>query len=496
MSKTFVLAIDQGTSATKALVIDEALRVRGQALVEFPQHYPGPGEVEHDLGEIWESARSAVHGALEKAGIGADRIAAIGITNQRETTALWERGSAAPVGRAIVWQDRRTASRCEALKAQGHEAAIREKTGLVIDPYFSATKLEWMLENRPGARAAAEAGKLCFGTIDSYLIYRLTGNQRHVTDVSNASRTLLMDLRRLSWDPDLLSLFGVPESVLPEILPSAGVFGSTKGVPGLPDGIPIAGVAGDQQAALFGQTCFAEGDSKCTYGTGAFLLVNLGEKPIASRSGLLTTVAWKLGDGAPVYALEGSAFVAGAAVQWLRDGLGIISSSAEVEALARSVPDSGGVVFVPALAGLGAPHWKPHARGMILGLDRGSTKAHLARATLEGMGLQLRDLAVCMEKDLGKPLRSFRVDGGAAANDLLMQLQADLLGMEVIRPRGLDTTAMGAAFLAGLGAGLWSSPEEIAGVWEVERRFAVERDEAWREAMIARWEDALARCAS
>lgn len=492
--RSHVLCIDQGTSSTKALVIDEALQVRGAAAVEFPQHYPAPGQVEHDLEQIWASALRAVEGALENADIRADAIAAIGITNQRETTALWERKTGAAVGRAIVWQDRRTAARCEALAAQGHEAMIREKTGLVIDPYFSATKLEWMLEKRAGARAAAEAGALCFGTVDSYLIYRLSGNHRHVTDVSNASRTLLMDLRRLAWDPDLLALFDVPTSLLPEIRPSSGIFAETRGVPGLPDGIPIAGVAGDQQAALFGQACFAVGDSKCTYGTGAFLLANVGEEPKRSRAGLLTTVAWKLGDAAPIYALEGSSFVAGAAVKWLRDGLGILQSAAEVEALARSVPDSGGVVFVPALAGLGAPRWKPHARGMILGLDQGSTRAHLARAALEGVALQLCDLAACMAEDLDGELRSFRADGGAARNDLLLQLQADLLGQEVVRPKVLDTTAMGAGFLAGLGVGLWPSQERIARGWAIDRRFAVEKDEAWRERMRRRWEQALAAC--
>lgn len=492
--QAYVLSIDQGTSATKALVVDSSLVVRGSASVEFPQHFPGPGQVEHDLEEIWRSVVQAVRAALENADIRGEQIAAIGIANQRETTALWEREGGRPVGRAIVWQDRRTASRCEELVRQGHEPAIREKTGLVIDPYFSATKLEWMLDNLPGARAAAAAGRLCFGTIDSYLIQRLSGNRTHVTDVSNAGRTLLLDLRRLEWDPDLLALFGVPAAVLPEVRSSSEVLARTRGFPGLPDGIPIAGVAGDQQAALFGQACFSEGDSKCTYGTGAFLLANVGTNPVASRSGLLTTVAWRLAEGEPVYALEGSSFVAGAAVQWLRDGLGLIRTSAEVEELARSVPDSGGVVFVPALAGLGAPHWKPHARGTILGLDRGTTKAHLARATLEGIAHQLRDLARCMERDLGSPLRSFRVDGGAAANDLLMQIQADLLGQEVVRPEVLDTTAMGAAFLAGLAVGVWDSPEAIAEARAIDRRFVPERDEAWREAAMRRWEDALERC--
>jgi len=493
--KAYVLAIDQGTSATKALVVDRSLSVRGSAAVEFPQHYPAPGQVEHDLEEIWRSVLRAVAGALERAGVRAEEIVAIGITNQRETTALWERETGRPVARAIVWQDRRTAARCEELVRQGHEPFIRERTGLVIDPYFSATKLEWLLDHVPGARRSAREGRLCFGTIDSFLVFRLSGNQRHVTDVSNASRTLLLHLRRLEWDPDLLALFGVPRDVLPEVRPCSGLLATTRGVPGLPDGIPIAGAAGDQQAALFGQACFSEGDSKCTYGTGAFLLANVGSEPVASRAGLLSTVAWKLGESDPVYALEGSSFVAGAAVQWLRDGLGIISASAEVEELARSVPDSGGVVFVPALAGLGAPHWKPHARGSIFGIDRGTTRAHLARAALEGIALQLHDLARCMEQDLGRPLRSFRVDGGAAANDLLMQIQADLLGLEVLRPRVLDTTAMGAAFLAGLAVGFWNSLDEIAAARAIDRRFAPQRDESWREAMLRRWNDALERCA-
>lgn len=492
--ETYVLCIDQGTSSTKVLVIDSNLRVRSSASVEFPQHYPAPGLVEHELEEIWTSVQRAIPAALEKADVRGEEIGAIGITNQRETTALWERGSGRAFGRAIVWQDRRTASRCEALEAQGHGEMIREKTGLVIDPYFSATKLEWMLENRSGARAAAEAGKLCFGTIDSYLMYRLSGNRRHLTDVSNASRSLLMDIRRLAWDEDLLALFGIPEALLPEIRPSSGLLAETQGVAGLPDGIPIAGVAGDQQAALFGQTCFEVGDSKCTYGTGAFLLANTGETPVASRSGLLTTVAWKLGEAAPIYALEGASFVAGAAVKWLRDGLGLIQRSADVEALAASVPDSGGVVFVPALAGLGAPHWKPHARGAFLGLHQGTTKAHLARATLEGVALQLCDLAACMEADLGRPLRSYRVDGGAARNDLLMQMQADLLGQELTRPQVTDTTAMGAGMLAGLGVGLFPSREAIAKAWAVDRRFPAEKDAPWRRTMRARWEEALRAC--
>lgn len=495
MSEPKILAIDQGTTSTTVLVLGPDLGVRGRASVELPQHFPASGWVEHDLDAIWKTTCTALERALEAGGVEGSEIAAIGISNQRETTALWERKTGAPVGRAIVWQDRRTAPLCASMKEQGLEEEIRARTGLVLDPYFSGTKLRWMLDADPGLRARAEGGALCFGTIDSFLVHRLSGGQAHVTDVTNASRTLLMSLRELRWDPALLELFAVPAAVLPEIRSSSEVVARTRGVPGLPDGIPVAGLAGDQQAALFGQACFDEGDAKCTYGTGAFLLANTGHAPVASEGGLLSTVAWRLGDAPATYALEGACFVAGAAVQWLRDGLEILEAAPEVEALARSVPDNGGVVFVPALAGLGAPRWMPDARGMILGIERGTTKGHLARATLEGIALQLCELKELMERESGRPIRSYRVDGGAAASDLLLQIQADLLGQEVIRPRMLETTALGAGFLAGLAVGVWTSVDEIAAAWEEDRRFQVERDRAWRERMRAAWDDAVRRLA-
>jgi glycerol kinase len=492
-----VIAIDQGTTGTTVLVIDERLAIVGRETREFRQIYPRPGWVEHDPEDIWRSVEAALAGALGKAKVDARSIAAVGITNQRETTLLWQRADLRPVHNAIVWQDRRTADACAALKAAGHEDAVRATTGLVLDPYFSATKLGWMLEAEPALRRRAAAGELAFGTIDSYLVARLTAGAAHVTDVSNASRTLLAGLRSLDWDPAMLALFGVPREVLPRIASSAELYGETRGVAGLPDGVPICGIAGDQQAALFGQACFQPGDTKCTYGTGAFILMNTGAEPVASRSGLLTTVAWRLGagreQGEVAYALEGSAFIAGAAVQWLRDGLGLITSASEVEALARSVPDSGGVVMVPALTGLGAPHWRPEARGLISGLTRGTTKAHLARACLEGIALQNCDIVTAMARDSGRALASFRVDGGAAANDLLMQLQADVLGVAISRPRVVETTALGAAFLAGLGAGVWGSRADIARVWQEERRFTPAADRAVASALVARWDRAVAR---
>ena len=425
----FILAIDQGTTGTTVLVFDEKLQLRARGYREFPQHFPQPGWVEHDPEEIWVSVRGAITDALHVSGSTIDptQIAAIGITNQRETTVLWERATGRAVGKAIVWQDRRTAEICAKLKADGHEAEVRRSTGLVLDPYFSGTKVAWMLDHTPGLRARAEKGEICFGTVDSYLVWRLSGGRAHVTDVSNASRTLLFDLHSLAWSDALLARFDVPRQMLPDVRASSEIYAETKDVPGLPDRIPIAGIAGDQQAALFGQACFELGEAKCTYGTGAFLLLNTGARPVASANGLLTTVGWKIGDEV-TYALEGSTFIAGAMVQWLRDGLGIIQSASEIESLARSVPDSGGVVVVPALAGLGAPHWRPEARGLISGLTRGTTKAHLARAVLEGIALQIVDLLGAMQKDSGLPLRALKVDGGAAANDLLMQYQADLLG--------------------------------------------------------------------
>jgi glycerol kinase len=492
-----VISIDQGTTGTTVLVLDESLAVRGKANQEFRQIYPQPGWVEHDPEDIWQSVLGALARALAQAGCAREDLAAIGITNQRETAVVWDRPSGRPARNAIVWQDRRTADMCARLKAAGHEARIRVRTGLVLDPYFSATKLRWMFDDAPLLAERARAGSLAFGTLDSYLVARLSAGAAHVTDVTNASRTLLFDLHALAWSDELCELFGVPRACLPEVRSSAEIYATTRGVPGLPDGIPISGMAGDQQAALFGQACFSPGEAKCTYGTGAFLLMQTGSKPVASKRGLLSTVAWQLGSGVEqgeiAYALEGSAFVAGAAVQWLRDGLGLFTSASEVEALARQVEDSGGVVVVPAFAGLGAPHWRPEARGLITGLTRGTTRAHLARATLEGIALQNVDLLRAMEEDAGQPLARLKVDGGAAANDLLMQFQADVLGVEIARPAILETTALGAAFLAGLGAGLWKSKSEIAKVWRCERRFSPSMQRAKVEAHLAAWRSAVAR---
>jgi glycerol kinase len=490
MAASNVLAIDQGTTGTTVLVLDKRLVVRAKVNQEFRQIFPKPGWVEHDLDDIWGSTTAMVQRALREAGLRGSDVAAIGITNQRETTGLWDRRSGKPIHHAIVWQDRRTTAACAALKAAGHEARVREKTGLVIDPYFSATKLRWLLDHVGGAEEKARAGALAFGTIDSFLVWRLTGGAAHVTDVSNASRTLLMNLRAREWDRELLDLFGVPRAVLPEIRPSSHVYGTTKGVRVLPDGIPVAGIAGDQQAALFGQACFAPGEAKCTYGTGAFLLQNIGPEPVLSSRGLLTSVAWSVG-GEVAYALEGSSFIAGAAVQWLRDGLGLIQKAADVESLARKVKDSGGVVFVPALAGLGAPHWRPEARGLVRGIDRGTTAAHLARATLEGIAFLISDLAEAMRAEAHRPIPTFKVDGGACQNDLLMQFQADLLGVPVERPRMIETTALGAAFLAGLAVGVWKDREEIRRGWKVGKRFEPKMKPAEREAHLARWKLAV-----
>ena len=480
-----IMAIDQGTTGTTVLLVDRAGSVAARGYSEFPQVYPQPGWVEHDPVEIWKSTISAIGAALAQAGIPGTSVAAIGITNQRETTLLWDRHTGSPVHNSIVWQCRRTAPMCATLKERGLEPLFAARTGLVLDPYFSGTKLAWLLENVSGARSSAEAGRLAFGTVDTYLVARLCGLDVHVTDVSNASRTLLMDLKTLQWDPELLALLSIPASILPRIVSSSEVMGRTRGVPGLPDGIPVAGMAGDQQAALFGQVCFAAGEAKCTFGTGSFMLTNIGDRPIASRHGLLTTVAWQL-DGQVSYAFEGSAFIAGAAVQWLRDGLRLIDSASEVEALAASVPDSGGLVFVPALAGLGAPHWRPEARGALLGLTRGTTQAHVARAVLEGIALQNRDIMHAMEEDLGTRLAVVRVDGGAAANDLLMQLQADLLGTTIRRPRMLETTGFGAAFLAGLGVGFWEDRETLRKVWSLDREFEP-NPETPVDEMLRRW---------
>jgi glycerol kinase len=488
----YVLSIDQGTTGTHVTLLDARLRVKGRAYRELPQHFPRPGWVEHDLEEVWDGVRTCVRRALADAGVKAHRLAAIGITNQRETTAVWRRGDARPAARAIVWQDRRTAPLCAALRERGEEDRVRSLTGLVLDPYFSATKLQWLLANVKGLEARAQRGELCFGTIDSYLVYRLTGGQAHVTEVSNASRTLLFNLRALDWDPELLALFGVPASLLPTVRSSAEVYGVTARVPGLPDGIPISGMAGDQQAALFGQGCFQPGESKCTYGTGAFLLMNTGEQPVTSRRGLLTTVAWTL-KGRTQYALEGSAFVAGAAVQWLRDGLGLIQRSQDVERLARQVPDSGDVVFVPALSGLGAPHWRPDARGMLAGLDRSSTRAHVARAVLEGIAFQVYELADAMRQESGHPIPAFKVDGGASANNLLMQFQADLLDTPLVRPKNLETTGLGAALLAGLGAQVWDSVEPLFQRSVGARTFRPRLSADARERHLAKWRRAVER---
>ena len=490
--KRYVLAIDQGTTGTHVSLLDDKLQVVGKAYREFSQHFPRPGWVEHDLAEIWASVEQCIGRAVKAAGIQGKDIAAIGITNQRETTALWHRKTGKPIHRAIVWQDRRTADRCAKLKVAGKEPMVRERTGLVLDPYFAGTKLSWLLDNVKGARARAKAGELCFGTIDTWLVYKLTGHAVHVTDTSNASRTLLMDLKQLRWDTEMCELFGVPAAVLPAILSSAAVYGTTAKMKSLPDGIPVAGMAGDQQAALFGQACFAPGEAKCTYGTGAFLLMNTGQTPVASRAGLLTTVAWTLGEKTH-YALEGSAFIAGAAVQWLRDGLKLVKRAADVEALAKTVKDSGDVVFVPALAGLGAPHWRPEARGLLCGLDRSTGPGHIARAVLEGIALQILDLADAMRKDSGQSIPTFKVDGGAAANDLLMQYQADVLGVEVVRPRNVETTSLGAAFLGGLGAGVWKSPEDIRRAWKAGRTFKPKMKPAERERHLAKWRRAIER---
>ncbi len=487
-----VLALDQGTTGTHVTILDARLRVAGRAYREFTQHFPKPSWVEHDLEEIWASSEQCIARALRDAGLKGKDIAAVGITNQRETTGLWMRDSGKPLGRAIVWQDRRTTELCQKLKARGLEPRVREVTGLVLDPYFAGTKLTWLFQHLKGARARAERGEVCFGTIDTWLVYKLTGGQAHVTDVSNASRTLLMDLRTLAWDDELRSLLEVPAACLPRIRGSAEVYGTTRGMKSLPDGIPVSGMAGDQQAALFGQACFEPGDSKCTYGTGAFLLMNTGDTPVRSTAGLLTTVAWRLGERTS-YALEGSSFIAGAAVQWLRDGLKVIKRAPDVEALAESVKDSGEVVFVPALAGLGAPHWRPEARGLFAGLDRSTTVAHLARAVLEGIALQIHDLAEAMRQDSGRDMASFKVDGGAAANNLLMQYQADVLNTPVVRPHNLETTSLGAAFLGGLGAGVWSSPDAIRRVWKAERTFKPKMKAAVRERHLARWKKAVER---
>ena len=485
----YILALDQGTSSSRALVFDHDGNVCSVAQMEFTQHFPQPGWVEHDPMEIWASEAAVIAEAISKIGINGKDIAAIGITNQRETTIVWDAETGKPVHNAIVWQDRRTSAFCDELKARGLTDKIREKTGLIIDAYFSGTKIKWILDNVPGARERAEAGKLRFGTVDSWLVWQLTKGEVHITDVTNASRTMLFNINTLEWDKEMLDLLGIPASMLPEVKSSSEVYGRTKTTIFAHE-VPIAGIAGDQQAALFGQMCTSPGSVKNTYGTGCFLLMNTGTKPILSKNKLLTTIAWKIGDTVN-YALEGSIFVGGSVVQWLRDGLGIIRSSSEIEALASSVPDNGGVYFVPALTGMGAPYWDQDARGTICGLTRGATAAHIARAALEGIAFQTMDIVSAMEKDAGVKLAELKVDGGASRNNLLMQFQSDVLGASVVRPKVTETTGMGAAYLAGLAVGFWASPDEIRSQWQADRTFTPsDKDVA---PLKAGWADAISR---
>ena len=488
-----ILSLDQGTTSSRAIVFDRRGRPAAVTQQEFPQIYPQPGWVEHDPQAIWSTQLETARQALAQAGLGAADMAAIGVTNQRETTLIWDRHSGEPIYNAIVWQCRRTAPLCDRLKAEGFDAVIRRKTGLVTDAYFSGTKVAWLLEHVEGARARAQRGELAFGTVDSYLLWRLSGGRLHLTDVSNASRTLLFNIHTLAWDDEILDHLGIPRALLPEVTPSSAVYGESE--PDLFGGpILLAANAGDQQAATFGQACFKPGMAKNTYGTGCFLLLNTAGQAVDSASGLLTTVGWTLGATAePTYCLEGSVFIAGAAVQWLRDGLGLIRASGEVEALAASVPDNGGVYMVPAFVGLGAPHWDPYARGTVLGLTRGSTAGHLARATLESIAYQTRDVLDAMRRDAGLDLQALRADGGAARNDLLMQFQADLLGVPVQRPVVSETTALGAAYLAGLAVGTWASTEEIATQWVLDAEYTPRMSADQRERLYSRWQRAVAR---
>ncbi|MFN9572348.1 MAG: glycerol kinase GlpK [Betaproteobacteria bacterium] len=486
------MALDQGTTSSRAIVFDRRGLPVASHQQEFRQIYPQPGWVEHDPQDLWRTQLACAQAALKAAGIAARDLAAIGIANQRETTLLWERTSGAALGPAIVWQDRRTAAACAALRAQGREAQVTAATGLLLDPYFSGTKLAWLLDHIPGARARAERGELAFGTVDSWLLWQLTGGAVHATDVSNASRTLLLNLHTLAWDDELLALFNVPRAVLPQVVPSSALLGQTRAdLLGAP--VPITGIAGDQQAATFGQACFAAGMAKNTYGTGCFMLMNVGAAPQPSANRLLATALWQRAGAPAVYALEGSVFVGGAVVQWLRDGLQLFGRAEEVEALAAQVPDSGGVMLVPAFTGLGAPYWDAQARGLMIGMTRGTTRAHVARAALESIALQSADVLAAMPKDAQQPITQLRVDGGAARNDLLMQMQADLSGVPVVRPRVNETTALGAAYLAGLATGVWASQEEIAALWQVDRRFEPAIDEDARAERLTRWQRAVQR---
>jgi glycerol kinase len=487
----YVLALDQGTTSSRAIVFDRHGRAVATAQQEFAQHYPRPGWVEHDPLDLWESTRRTALGAVAEANLTGRDLAALGLTNQRETTLLWDRRTGRPLHRAIVWQDRRTADHCAKLKRRGLEPLFRKKTGLLLDPYFSGTKLAWLLDRVPDARRRAEKGELAFGTVDTWLLWRLTGGRVHATDVSNASRTLLLDLRTGGWDDALLQILRIPREVLPEVRASSGIFGEVSAVPAL-NGVPIGGIAGDQQAALFGQACWSPGMAKNTYGTGCFLLLHTGARPVASKNNLLTTIAWKI-DGRLEYALEGSVFIGGAVVQWLRDGLGLIAKSVDVEKLAARVPDNGGVYLVPAFAGLGAPHWDAAARGIVTGLTRGSNAGHLARAALESIAYQSADLLSAMEADAGRKLRELRVDGGAVGNDALMQFQADLLRVPVVRPRTTETTALGAAYLAGLATGFWKDRGEIAALWSADRTFRAIAPAAGMRRLLAGWHQAVAR---
>ena len=491
MEKKFILALDQGTTSSRAIVFDHNGHIKSVAQKEFTQYFPQPGWVEHNPNEIWSSQASVIAEAIAAIDINGLDIAGIGITNQRETTIVWDIDTEEPIYNAIVWQDRRTSEYCDELKAQGLTEKIHEKTGLIIDAYFSGTKIKWILDNVPGARKRAEMGKLRFGNVDSWLVWRLTRGEIHVTDVTNASRTMLFNIKDLKWDEELLKLLDIPMSMMPEVKSSSEIYGHTKTTIFAHE-VPISGIAGDQQAALFGQMCIEPGSIKNTYGTGCFVMLNTGSKPVLSKNNLLTTIAWKIGDKI-TYALEGSIYVGGSVVQWLRDGLGFITSSSEIEDLASTVPDSGGVYFVPALTGLAAPYWDQYARGTIIGITRGTTRAHIARAALDGIAFQTYDIAQAMAKDMDAPLKELKVDGGASRNNLLMQHQADLLGITVVRPKITETTALGAAYLAGLAVGFWNNIDEIKNQWQVERTFEPVADSEKIEAAKAGWADAIGR---
>ena len=491
MEKKFILALDQGTTSSRAIVFDHNGHIKSVAQKEFTQYFPQPGWVEHNPNEIWSSQASVIAEAISAIDINGLDIAGIGITNQRETTIVWDVDTEEPIYNAIVWQDRRTSEFCDELKAQGLTDKIHEKTGLIIDAYFSGTKIKWILDNVPGARNRAELGKLRFGNVDSWLVWRLTRGEVHVTDVTNASRTMLFNIHDLKWDEELMKLLDIPMSMMPEVKSSSEVYGHTKTTIFAHE-VPISSIAGDQQAALFGQMCIEPGSIKNTYGTGCFVMLNTGNKPVMSKNNLLTTIAWKIGDQV-VYALEGSIYVGGSVVQWLRDGLGFITSSSEVEDLASTVPDSGGVYFVPALTGLAAPYWDQYARGTIIGITRGTTRAHIARAALDGIAFQTYDIAQAMAKDMNASLTELKVDGGASRNNLLMQSQADILGIKVVRPRITETTALGAAYLAGLAVGFWKNTDEIKNQWQIERCFEPIADNETIEAAKAGWANAIGR---